>query len=76
MAHPTCPKCSSPSFESVEFTPRGSGFKLNAIQCAACGAVVGVTDYYNIGNLIIEQNEALRKIAAHLKISVSLESNR
>jgi hypothetical protein len=74
MAHATCPKCSSSSFETAEFTPRGSNFKLNSVQCASCGAVVGVFDYYNVGNLIIEQNAALRKIAAHLNIVVQLQS--
>ena len=33
---------------------RGSQFKLMFVQCVSCGAVVGVTDYYNIGNLLHE----------------------
>jgi hypothetical protein len=76
MASPTCPKCPSTSFETVVFTPHRSNFKLNSVQCASCGAVVGVLDYFNVGNLLTEQNEALRKIAAHLGVTVSLESNR
>lgn len=49
MALSRCIKCSCNKFEMVENTPNNSGFKLNFIQCAACGAVVGVMDYYNIG---------------------------
>jgi hypothetical protein len=30
----------------------GLELKLNFVQCASCGGVVGVTDFYNIGTLI------------------------
>jgi hypothetical protein len=35
-----------------ERVPMNSDFKLNFVQCASCGGVVGVTDYFNIGGLI------------------------
>jgi len=44
----TCPKCSNTSFEAKEAEPRESVYKLVFIQCASCGAVVGVTDYLNV----------------------------
>jgi len=57
MATSTCPKCSSTTFEMTEVLPKGSRYKFMFIQCAACGAVVGVTDWYNTSSL-------LEKIAA------------
>lgn len=52
MAVSTCPKCDGTFFETKENSPRGSNFKFTFVQCASCGAVVGVMDYFNIGQLI------------------------
>jgi hypothetical protein len=52
MAVSTCPKCDSTSFEAKEHSPHGSNFKYQFIQCASCGAVVGVMDYFNIGGML------------------------
>jgi hypothetical protein len=52
MAIPTCLRCGGLTFESKEASPRNSNFRLTFIQCAACGGVVGVLDYYNIGELL------------------------
>jgi hypothetical protein len=52
MAIPTCPKCPSHIFAVTEFEPIGANFKHMAIHCSSCGAVVGVMDYYNIGNML------------------------
>lgn len=51
MAISTCPKCDNTCFEIVEHSPIGSNFKLMFIQCNQCGAVVGVTDFYNLGEM-------------------------
>jgi predicted nucleic-acid-binding Zn-ribbon protein len=53
----TCVKCGNTSFEVKEVSPNGSNFKLIFVQCASCGGVVGVTEYFNIGAKI----EALAK---------------
>ncbi|MCV2359645.1 hypothetical protein LNV08_11760 [Paucibacter sp. TC2R-5] len=52
MALSTCPKCPSHAFEMKEAEPNGSKFKLMFVQCASCGAVVGVTDYFNTSSLL------------------------
>jgi len=52
MAASTCPKCGNSFFETVEKEPRNSNFKLLFVQCSSCGAVVGVMDFWNIGQLI------------------------
>lgn len=52
MAISSCPKCSSSHFEMNEAVPSGSKYKVMFIQCSSCGAVVGITDYYNIPFLL------------------------
>jgi hypothetical protein len=45
----------------VEKEPSGSRFKYMYHQCANCGGVVGVTEYFNVGAL-------LKRIMAFFKI--------
>ncbi|OSZ21153.1 hypothetical protein BVZ25_20710 [Klebsiella quasipneumoniae] len=52
MATTTCPKCSSTRFEMKETVVSGSRYRLMFIQCASCGAAVGVQDYFNAGELL------------------------
>lgn len=59
MAISTCPKCDNTNFEIVEHSPIGSNFKYMFIQCNQCGAVVSVTDYYNLGEMISEIKQRL-----------------
>lgn len=56
-----------------EVSPSGSAYKLNFVQCASCGAVVGVLDWYNIGSMLEKQNKAIKAIAAQMNISVNLD---
>jgi hypothetical protein len=64
MAQATCPKCDSTTFEMKEHSPRGSSYKLMFVQCSKWGAVIGFTDYYNLGAI-------LHKMAAALKIKLT-----
>ena len=52
MAKSKCPRCESTDFEMEKAEPKGSRFKMMFIQCASCGAVVGVTDYFDISALL------------------------
>ena len=52
MATSKCPHCDNRTFELKEITPRNSNYKYNVLQCASCGSVLGVTDYFNIGALL------------------------
>ena len=72
MARSTCPKCSASRFEVSEQEPAHSNFKLMFVQCASCGAVVGTLDYFNIGNMLAQQNEAIKRIAERLEVPVKL----
>ena len=37
-----CQSCSSTAFEIVAHKPENVGYNLNFIQCAGCGAVIGI----------------------------------
>ena len=59
MALPTCPKCDNRVFELNAFTPLRSNYKLYAVNCTQCGAVVGVQEYFNSGALLTKLAEKL-----------------
>lgn len=48
MATSTCPKCDNTTFEMKEGRVQNSTFRLMFVQCKQCGAVVGVTEGFNI----------------------------
>ncbi len=54
MSTSKCPKCSSTYFQLSENLPSGSNYKLQFVQCSACGSVVGVLEYFNNGVLLQE----------------------
>ncbi|WP_141240475.1 hypothetical protein [Pantoea agglomerans] len=52
MATTTCPKCPSTRFEVKEHPIAGCNFRMLFIQCATCGAAVGVTETIHTNTLI------------------------
>ncbi|MDB4959066.1 MAG: hypothetical protein JWO36_6635 [Myxococcales bacterium] len=62
MAISRCPRpdCSSVSFEAMELVPKGSTFRLMAIQCAHCGSVVGVQEIFNVAHLVKQLAHKMR----------------
>lgn len=59
MASSSCPKCDFKFFEVVENEPANGKYKYVFTQCAKCGTVVGVNEFYNIGALIKETPDSL-----------------
>lgn len=59
MATPRCVKCDSTNFEVTMTEPRNSRFKLLAVHCGSCGAVLGFMDYHNIGHFVAKIAEKL-----------------
>jgi hypothetical protein len=59
-----CPSCNSGFFENQEKTVSGYQFKLNFIQCAGCGSVVGVMPYYDPGITGHANEKALKELNA------------
>lgn len=74
MATSSCPKCGNHTFEVKQNTPQQSRYVLLFVQCASCGTVVGVLDYYNIGAQMIQQNKAIKTLAQKLQVHVDLET--
>lgn len=72
MAASTCVKCGSTSFELKETVLAGSPWKLYFVQCFHCGGVVGVLDDQNIGGMLRQRNEAIRRIPETQGITTSL----
>lgn len=60
MATSTCTKCGKTQFEFKLVEPIGADYKVNFIQCNSCGGVIGVLDFYAIGELILRLAEGLK----------------
>lgn len=60
-----CPtsNCNGTSFHMAEHTPSGSNYKLMAISCTKCGAVVNFHEYFNSGAKLVNIEEMLKKVA-------------
>jgi ribosomal protein S27AE len=63
MARPKCPKCDSICFQSSEIKPINGNFKLLAVHCAKCGAIVGMADCEDVGSLV-------HSLAAAMDVSI------
>ena len=64
------PNCSGHSFEIKEFVPNKSKYPYWFVQCSSCGVVVGVIESKNLSAMLIDQNEAIQKIARALNINL------
>ena len=52
MATSSCSKCSSTVFEKKQHVLAGSDFRVDFVQCAACGTVVGVMSFHDTHSLL------------------------
>jgi len=66
MATSKCLSCNNHYFELQTIEPSGGKYKLNAVQCSSCGAVVGVIEYYDSGVLLKKQEPILEEQSASL----------
>lgn len=67
MAMSTCPKCDGHLFELEEVEPADSRYKMFFVQCMSCGTPVGITEYYDTGSLVKEQESKLEAIDKRLR---------
>lgn len=74
MALSKCGSCGGGFFETQPIKPNGSAFTLLAIQCASCGAVVGITERHNVPALIGKQNAVINIMARQMGIASNLET--
>jgi hypothetical protein len=66
MAISTCVKCNGHHFEVKEAEPNNAKYKQVFVQCAGCGAVVGVVPYYDPGVVSKDNQQALGAIDGKL----------
>jgi len=63
MATSSCPKCGKTDFEMKEAAKiAGTTHKYMFVQCAACGAVVGLTEHHHIGLVLRAIKESIDKL--------------
>lgn len=67
MAMTKCSHCEGGRFEIVTKEPTGTRYKLLFVQCAQCGAPVGVMDYLNIGAVLEGHGQRLERIESSLQ---------
>jgi hypothetical protein len=54
-----CGKCESAAFRVQEISPNDAAYKMYAVQCVSCQTPIGITDYYNSGVLLKQQEKAI-----------------
>ena len=52
MTTPSCPKCGNLMFRMRQIEMHDSNFKVSAVTCSACEAVIELLDFRGIGHLI------------------------
>lgn len=61
-----CGKCEGGSFKIQEISPNGSAYKFYAVQCMGCQTPIGITDFYNIGQLLKNQEKSMADLESQL----------
>ena len=62
-----CSKCEGTTFRVQEMQPMGAAYKLMAVQCIKCSTPFGVTEFFNSGHLLKEQEKVLNEQAKRIK---------
>lgn len=57
-----CPKCGNSFFKVEENSPQDSNYKFIFVQCSSCNSVVGVMEYFNVGEKISNLEKKINKI--------------
>jgi hypothetical protein len=54
-----CGKCEGAAFKIQELSPNGAAYKFYSIQCTSCQTPIGITDFYNVGQLLKTQEKTI-----------------
>lgn len=54
-----CGHCGKVGTKIEQIEPRGAAYKQSAIACKWCNSILGVTGYYDAGQLIKEQQKEI-----------------
>jgi excinuclease UvrABC ATPase subunit len=58
-----CGKCESATFKVQEISPKDAAYKMYAVQCVSCQTPIGITDYYNSGVLLKQQEKTIADLS-------------
>lgn len=61
-----CGHCNGTSTRVAEISPTGAAYKQTAICCSSCNAILGVSGYYDTGQLLQNQKQELAKISQEI----------
>jgi predicted nucleic-acid-binding Zn-ribbon protein len=61
-----CGKCENSSFKVQEISPAGARYKMFTVQCSSCQTAIGVTDFFNLGSLLQDQEKKLKEMDGRL----------
>jgi hypothetical protein len=61
-----CGHCGKSGTKIAEISPSGASYKQIAITCSGCSAILGVTDYYNVGTLLKQQEKEIAGLKTQL----------
>lgn len=68
MAQSNCLKCGGHNFEMVHANNlEGSKRSVLFVQCAECGAVIGVLDFVNVGVQVAQAKDDLQRMVDKLR---------
>lgn len=68
MAASKCARCECTKFEMVQQDDvAGSRFKLQFVQCAACGSVVGMTTYEHVPSMLNSLTVLVNSLIARMR---------
>ncbi len=62
-----CGKCENSSFKLQQIEARDAAYKMFTIQCTSCQTPIGITDYYNVGSLVKQQEASIKELQSKLK---------
>jgi predicted nucleic-acid-binding Zn-ribbon protein len=54
-----CVKCESSSFKLEEIEMQGAAYNMMVAKCTSCKTPFGLTDFYNVGQLLKNQEKAV-----------------
>jgi hypothetical protein len=66
VAQSKCPHCSSTVFQLIDAEPDNARFPLKFIQCAQCGAPVGVLEDVNLGSALQKHHDYVAEMAGRV----------
>lgn len=63
-----CVKCENTVFGIQEISPSGAQYKMYVVQCIVCQTPIGVTDYWNVGTLLKNQEKKMAELESQLSL--------